>query len=67
MCNSSQVTTEATADQKAIIAKLHQAASQDKANLTAESADKVRERLAKSQTVARNIMATLKLEREHAT
>eukprot|EP00240_Pyramimonas_obovata_P011556 CAMPEP_0118934792 /NCGR_PEP_ID=MMETSP1169-20130426/14181_1 /TAXON_ID=36882 /ORGANISM="Pyramimonas obovata, Strain CCMP722" /LENGTH=107 /DNA_ID=CAMNT_0006877729 /DNA_START=119 /DNA_END=442 /DNA_ORIENTATION=+ len=63
--DGSEVTTEATAEQKALIKKVAQAAKKDAADLQAETADQVRERLAKSQSIAREIMATLKLERQH--
>mmetsp|Transcript_30685 Transcript_30685/g.42498 ORF Transcript_30685/g.42498 Transcript_30685/m.42498 type:complete len:111 (+) Transcript_30685:195-527(+) len=61
-----EVKTEvgATAEQRDIVKKLTTAAKKDAEQLSSETADQVRDRLAKSQIIAREIMSTLKAERE---
>ena len=48
-----------------VVNRLAVAAKLDWMTLAEETADQVRERLGKSQAVARNIMRTLKLERQY--
>ncbi|KAK3261305.1 hypothetical protein CYMTET_29783 [Cymbomonas tetramitiformis] len=52
--------------QHAMMGVLQQAAKKDMETLKSENADAVRERLAKSQKVAREILAALKLERSYS-
>lgn len=51
-------------EKQEIVKRLAAAAKLDAANLGMESAEEVRARLAKSQTIAREIMGLLRLERE---
>mmetsp|Transcript_47699 Transcript_47699/g.91130 ORF Transcript_47699/g.91130 Transcript_47699/m.91130 type:complete len:113 (+) Transcript_47699:198-536(+) len=64
----SEPTVEAGAEghqeKQEIVKRLAAAAKLDAANLGMESAEEVRARLAKSQTIAREIMGLLRLERE---